>query len=414
MKSSLRILCLLSILLLAISFCGCSSTEDNSSQSANSVGEKITHTLNVVGDSFRDFFSYCENLYLKITNINVPEYPSNHLPLYPNARVTSYNYTDNNYSIDVSCGTDDSFDTIYQYYQELFSTSIIADYFVEYAYEDEYYAYGMIGNFTFLLHVMPSNEKEKHPYTISTQLYYLLDGDLDMENTFRQLKGTNSYIFTNPYIYIYRKSEDINNIYFQLRNYKCDMLNIEMSVELYINNKFYKSRYLGDTIRVPLAELSQMCNIKMIGFDNKNCIRSFVIMDNTLIFNSNDFFELSSLSTDYPQVKNAYIYNTQNLTDISAISTLNHLEYLRFEGNNKISDYSDILSLLSLSKLFVSNVDSSLIYQLNQLNMLDILEISNCTTPISLNAHFGNLPCKEIQLTNCQEITLDSAVILSQ
>ncbi len=101
------------------------------------------------------------------------------------------------------------------------------DYKAEYILDNEYYAYGMIGNFTFLIEIMEASDSIKgdYEYTIATNIHYLLDNELETETSFRELKGTNASIYINPNIKIYQKTSDADGIYFEFPLYKMELIN---------------------------------------------------------------------------------------------------------------------------------------------------------------------------------------------
>ena len=376
------------------------------------IDQKASSVYNSAKNSIADFFSYVKYVFIKATAIQTPEYPADYLPLYPDCRVTSYSFNGITNSLNISFGTEDSFNAIYNHYYLLFADDINVNYFKQYKLNDKYLASGMIGNFTFLLEAVPSDNK-KYSYEITTQLHYLVGDEFRMENFFRSQKAINSYVFSSPYIYMYQMPEDNDYIYLQLKDYKSQMFALDTHVEMYIDGEFFASRYYGGTIRVPIDTFSKMKNVMMVSFDSNNCIRGVDVMKNTLCYNAEGHEDLYDLASNYSDTENLYIYNSEGLKEISYLQYFKNIKSLYLTGNDKIKNYSCLLGLSSLSKLYLDNVNNEIIYDLNQLNQLEMLQISNCETDIDLGEDFVDLQCKDITLNNCPNLTFDEYGLFS-
>jgi len=386
--------------------------DGNAPQTLIRIDEKVVGVINSAKNSITGVTDYIKYVFKKATAIKTPEYPSDYLPLYPESSVTSYTFNETTNTLKISVGTKDTLNVIYDFYNSMFINDITVDYFKQFKDESNYSAYGMIGNFTFLLEAIP-NDDEKYEYQIKTQLHYLINDELAMENFYRQQNVADSYIFTNPYIHLYQKDGDESYIYLQLIDYKSQLLDIDTHVELYINDEFYSSRYYGDTIRIPLSALNKMQNIKMISFDNNECIRAVDILEDLLIYNAYGQTDLYELTENYNKVRNLFIINSESIEDISYFNYFTNLESLYFEGNSEIDNYSSLLYLKDLSALHLKNVNDNIINELHELASLTRLEISDSKYDIYLGENFNTYSCKELKLSNCSNIIFDEYGLLS-
>lgn len=368
-----------------------------------SVDSKVSQMYHSVMSGVNKVFSYIKYVFMKASAIQTPEYPSDYLPLYSGSRVLEYTFDETTNTVYVTSGTNDSFDSILSSYFDLFSQSASVDYFKEYIINDKYTAYGMIGNFVFMLEVFPS-ESDKYHHEIKTELHYLTGDALKQENFFRLQGGINSYLYTTPYIYMYQIPGDSDNIYFKLRDYKSQLLSINTNVRLYIDEELYGVRYYGDTIRVPISALNEMHNIKMIAYDDNKCIRAFDIMENVLVYDAQGEKDFYNLASYYNSCENLFIINTDNINDISYLIYFTHMRSLYIEGSDKIENYGTISSITSLERLFLKNTNSDFIQQLSTLENLKTLEISDYNQIIQLGNYFISLPCAEITLDNCPNL----------
>ena len=377
-----------------------------------SIDSKITSIYHSITNAFTEVTDYIKYVFMKASAIQTPEYPSDYLPLYSGSRVLEYSFDQSTNSVLVSCGTNDTFDSIMSSYYDIFSGDLSVSYFKQYIINDKYTAYGMIGNFVFFLEAQPS-ENEKYRYEINTQLHYLTGSELLQENFFRLQGGINSQLYTTPYIYMYQLPADDDYICFQLRDYKSRLLAIETNVELYIDEELYGISYYDDTIRVPVSLLSGLHDIKMISYDGNDCIRAFDIMEKTLVYDAagqSDFYELAS---NYNSGENLYIINTDDVDDISYLIYFTNINSLYLEGSESIQNYSTILSMDSLKRLFLKNTSSDIFSRLNSLADLKTLEISYCSADIQLGNDFVSLPCSELTLDNCSNLYFDDYGLFS-
>ena len=367
------------------------------------IDSKVYYIYNSVTDWLDKAFDYIKYVFMKASAKQTPEYPGDHLPLYAGSRVLEYTFNESTNTVNILCGTNDSFDSIISSYFELFSEKTELSYFKEYIINDKYTSYGMIGNFVFLLEVEPS-QNDKYHFVIKTDLHYLTGNELEQENFFRLLGGVNSYLYTTPYIYMYQIPGDTEYIYFQLRDYKSRLLSIETYVKLYIDENLYDIRYYGDTVRVPVSAFNEMRNVKMVSYDSSGCIRAFDIMEKTLVYDAKGKIDYYDLASYYNSCQNLYIINTQDINDISYLIYFTRVRSLYIQGSEKTENYSTILSLTSLEKLFLKGISGDIIHNLNVLGNLKVLEISDYSDEIQLGNYFINTSCAEIALDNCPNL----------
>lgn len=368
--------------------------------------------VNAVGKVFTDFFDYTKYLFEKITTKKTPEYPADQMPLYPECKIREYSFDENTNTVDISLDTADTLAIVSEYYDVFFTGKTSVDYFKQYISEDDYTAYGMIGNFTFLLQTQPSSAK-KYSTTIDIHLHYMKGSEAARENFFRSNGGMDSYLFTHPYIYMYQLKGDNESVYLQLRDYKSQLLNIETNVELYIDNVFYSSRYYGDTIRVPIDQLNGMHRIEMISYDENGNVAAMDILENAVCYNAAVQQSLYDLTEKYSNALHIFMYNTESLTDISFFFYFPHLQSLYFEGSDKIQDYSSLLLLEDISLLSISGVDDDVLTRLFTLQNLKMLEIQNTPYEISLGESFISLQAPELIIKNCTNILFDEYGLFS-
>lgn len=376
------------------------------------IDSKAVEIFNSVTSDIKSSLNYVKYIYQNITSIKAQEYPDDKLPLYEGSKVIDYTFDENANSLQISVGTNDSFETINAQYQAMFTNEIEVDYFKKFDNPQNYTAYGMIGNFTFLLEVTPSEHK-KYDYEINTQLNYLKGDDLNRENFYRQHVGSNSYLYSNPYIYMYMMPNDKDNIYLQLKDYKSQLLNIDTHVELYIDSELYSSRYYGDTIVLPVSKLNQLHTVKMIAFDENGCIWAIDEMQNTLCYDASGQSDFYNLASYYSSVQNLFIYNTETIKDIGYLQYFTNLKSLYLQGNDNINNYSTISNMTVLSELYLDSADNIIIENLNQIKSLNVLKLSNIKLEIDLGADFTNLQCSELIIDNCPNLTFDDYGLFS-
>ncbi|MBN2880060.1 MAG: hypothetical protein JXN65_10590 [Clostridia bacterium] len=403
------IVMLATVLLLLINHMACADGE--APQSLLSIDAKMSALYQAVIKPFVKAFDYVKYVFQKASAIQTAEYPSGYLPLYPDSRVLEYSFDPITNSLSIVSGTNDSFSQISSFYDGLFSGQIAADYLRQFKNESSYTIYGMIGNFAFLSEIQPSDSK-KYGYEIDTELHYLKGGELAMENFFRKLNSSSAFIYSNPYIYMYQKTGDEQSIYLQLRDYKSQLLNLNTSVELYIDNELYAKRYYGDTIRMSISELSSIHRIMMVAYDSYNCIRAVDVMENALCYDASGQTDFYALVSDFSKADHLYIYNTESIVDISYLIYFSELKSLFLEGGNEAKNYTTILSLPSLKRLFIKDISDPMIYKLNVLNGLEVLQIDTCGLNLSLGDDFAALACRDIELINCPYLTFDAGGIL--
>lgn len=408
--ASIIIAILVIVMVLLVNHIICQN--DKAPAALKKIDNKSVEIYNSAADSITSSLNYVIYIYQKITAIDAPEYPNDNLPLYHESRVIDYKFDDESNSLWISSGSNDSFETITADYQAMFTDELTVDYFKQYSSTQSYTAYGMVGNFTFLMEIMPS-EHRKYDYEINTSLSYLKGNDLDMENFFRQNVGSNSYLYSNPYIHMYMMPNDNENIYLQLRDYKSQLLNIDTHVKLYIDGELHSTRYYGDTIVLPVSALNQLHIVRMIAFDENDCIWAIDEMQNTLLYNASaqtDFYELASY---FSSAQNLFVYNTDSIEDIGYLQYFTNLESLYLRGNDKITDYNTILNMPVLSELYLDNVNNRIVKNLNQIKSLNVLELSNISLDIDLGADFANLQCSELIIDNCSNVTFDEYGLFS-
>lgn len=212
---------------------------------------------------------------------------------------------------------------------------------------------------------------------------------------------------------MYQLQSDTENIYLQLKDYKSRLLSLDTHVELYIDDEFFASRYYGDTIRIPISTFSKMRNVKMISFDNNNCVHAIDIMENTLCYDAKDRIDFYDLAEKYSNAKNLFISNSDALEDISYLQYFIDLESLYFEGNDKIDNYLPLLNLPNLTELSLKKINDHVIQKLNLIEKLDVLELTDCKIEISLGEDFANLSCKELKINNCPNLSFDEFGLFS-